>query len=416
MTIYDQMIEIFEGKEGKILTATEIKSRLINKYGSNRSSILPADYCYNRKNKTEAWKPLLVRLGYNEYKYMGENYPYTGKVYHKPQGSNKEIIVGEWIAGKYQEVEQQKALVLTWTEEAWPHEEIKRMYEEFKKNGEVSERWRVRTFSIAYAGMPVILYKQGEKYRGVFGVGYINSDASEPKHTDDGRILPHRIFDIVFTDFSDPIDDPLLPDSLVSPILGYAKSTRFSGSPIPIEMYDAIQEEILKRKNTDKTFNSYVVSPPESVLGTTSNEPKRKTRKGSYDPGRDRENKKLGDRGEEFIYLLEKDKLKKSNHYGLSEKVRWISRDEGDGFGYDIASYDENGKEIFIEVKTTKGNISTPFFMSLNEVETSKELGACYRIYRVYNFIEDPKFFILSGSIYECTGIELKPTEFKIIV
>lgn len=39
-------------------------------------------------------------LGNSRYKYLGENYPYTGKIFAKSVGSNKELVIGEWNNGK----------------------------------------------------------------------------------------------------------------------------------------------------------------------------------------------------------------------------------------------------------------------------------------------------------------------------
>ena len=98
-----------------------------------------------------------------------------------------------------------------------------------------------------------------------------------------------------------------------------------------------------------------------------------------------KEFKKRGDLGEQFIFSQEREKVKQ---YKLpsSKKVKWVSRDEGDGHGYDILSYDENGNEMFIEVKTTIGDENTSFFISANELEKSKLYADKYYLYRVYNF------------------------------
>ena len=40
---------------------------------------------------------------------------------------------------------------------------------------------------------------------------------------------------------------------------------------------------------------------------------------------------------------------------------------QGDGAGYDIKSFDENGNIKYIEVKTTAGSLNTDFYMSPKE-------------------------------------------------
>jgi hypothetical protein len=41
----------------------------------------------------------------NEYKFIGENYPYSGRIYAKPKGEKNDVIVGEWKNGKYSFIE-----------------------------------------------------------------------------------------------------------------------------------------------------------------------------------------------------------------------------------------------------------------------------------------------------------------------
>ena len=36
------------------------------------------------------------------------------------------------------------AIVVTWTENAWPAENIKQMYKEFLDNNIVTEKWRIK--------------------------------------------------------------------------------------------------------------------------------------------------------------------------------------------------------------------------------------------------------------------------------
>lgn len=69
---------------------------------SSKGNILPSDFCYNRYNfglKDFCGPFLFEYLGVGKYRLLGENYSYSGYIYHKPKGSN-EVIVGKWENGK----------------------------------------------------------------------------------------------------------------------------------------------------------------------------------------------------------------------------------------------------------------------------------------------------------------------------
>src|SRR5271156_3466571 len=91
-----------------------------------------------------------------------------------------------------------------------------------------------------------------------------------------------------------------------------------------------------------------------------------------FDPvERDNRNRALGRAGESFVLEVERRQLAKRQRSDLSERVRWIADEDGDGAGYDILSFEASGRERLIEVKTTNGGANTPFFLSRNEYETA---------------------------------------------
>lgn len=107
--------------------------------------------------------------------------------------------------------------------------------------------------------------------------------------------------------------------------------------------------------------------------------------------------------GEKLVLEYEKERLIKKGLGVYAEKVVWASQ-ESDRFGYDICSFDqdENGeiKEIKIEVKTTTSKVDTEFFVSKNELETSKQFGSSYCVYRLYDVRGNkPKFYRAFGPI-----------------
>lgn len=106
----------------------------------------------------------------------------------------------------------------------------------------------------------------------------------------------------------------------------------------------------------------------------------------------------IGFLGERLVLAYENDKLKR---LGLTDHTpKHISQNQGDGTGYDILSYDNTGKEIYIEVKTTTQGKETPFFISKHELDFSQKHADSYYLYRVYNVGEGkPSFYIIYGDL-----------------
>lgn len=129
---------------------------------------------------------------------------------------------------------------------------------------------------------------------------------------------------------------------------------------------------------------------------------------------KDKRNKALGDLGEELVLEYEKEVLKASNRSDLAAQVVHISKVEGDGAGYDIKSYNIDGSEKFIEVKTTKGHLNTDFFMSPREILFSKLNDKHFFLYRVYGVTKEnnASFYIIRGDVTK--EFEIKPTGFKL--
>jgi len=114
---------------------------------------------------------------------------------------------------------------------------------------------------------------------------------------------------------------------------------------------------------------------------------------------RDFRNRKLGREGEELVLQFERERLKLRDRSDLAKKIRWISEEDGDGAGYDILSFDEKGKERFLEVKTTVGSDTTPFYITRNELSFSSERPEAFRLCRVFDFSMRPRMFELAPPL-----------------
>jgi hypothetical protein len=119
-----------------------------------------------------------------------------------------------------------------------------------------------------------------------------------------------------------------------------------------------------------------------------------------FDPvERDHRNRALGSAGEEFVVDLERKRLNDANRPELARCIRWVAREEGDGAGYDVLSFDNLSQPRLIEVKTTNGSARTPFFLSRNEFEVASEKPDQWRIYRVHLFASEPRVFTIAPPL-----------------
>ncbi len=121
-------------------------------------------------------------------------------------------------------------------------------------------------------------------------------------------------------------------------------------------------------------------------------------------------NRSLGAAGEEFVLRFEVARLDSVGQGRLASRVEHVSKTRGDGAGFDILSFEESGRERLIEVKTTRYGDRTPFFVSRNEVEVSRERTDHYHLYRAYDFRRNPRLFCLGGQLDQ--SFELDPVQF----
>lgn len=113
---------------------------------------------------------------------------------------------------------------------------------------------------------------------------------------------------------------------------------------------------------------------------------------------REARNISLGRAGEEFILKYEDWRLRSFGCGHLADRIEHTA-DHSDGAGFDIRSFDVDGRERFIEVKTTAYARETPFFVSKQELDFAKSNENSYKLYRVFEFRVSPRLFELSGRI-----------------
>lgn len=125
---------------------------------------------------------------------------------------------------------------------------------------------------------------------------------------------------------------------------------------------------------------------------------------------------KIGDRGEELVLRNE---IEKTKGWGLPNetlsKVRRVSL-ESDDYGFDILSFDQEGNERYLEVKTTKTNGKNfSFILTRNEFETAKYYGKMYSFVIVFDILSNPRIWYMGNPfVEEPYKVKIQPTQYRV--
>ena len=174
-----------------------------------------------------------------------------------------------------------------------------------------------------------------------------------------------------------------------------------------LEQDRALDEAAIRRVETPAeaplldSFDQFVVPVPKpriSVNETRLEWVKRVPIKRDY-LERESRNRSLGLAGELLVMEYEARRLHEAGGRKYADRIDHVARSKGDGMGFDILSFDADGRERFIEVKTTAYVAETPFFISPNEVNFSKEQAEQFHLYRLFGFRDKPQMFTLPGAV-----------------
>jgi hypothetical protein len=147
-------------------------------------------------------------------------------------------------------------------------------------------------------------------------------------------------------------------------------------------------------------FHAVKEPPPERIYEVREPPPRLQRRPFKRDYlEQEAANRALGRAGEDFVVRFEQWRLAQHGLGQLAARVEHVAKTQGDGLGYDVLSFSEDGSPRFIEVKTTSFGKRTPFFVSPNEVEFAQAEANRFSLYRVFDFRESPRLFELPGSI-----------------
>lgn len=133
---------------------------------------------------------------------------------------------------------------------------------------------------------------------------------------------------------------------------------------------------------------------------------------GKFDPAeRDARNRDLGKAGEKFVVEFERIRLRQAGREDLAGNVRWVSDVDGDGLGYDVRSFEPDGQERLLEIKTTCGHERTPFWLTKREVDVAAERSDRYRVRRVFHFRNRAQMFEIAPPLED--ALFMTPTMYS---
>ena len=189
----------------------------------------------------------------------------------------------------------------------------------------------------------------------------------------------------------DSLDETELQNDLKEYIRAYEK---IIDDPRSIPLIDNLAEIVLD-EDDQKSSEDFDYEIPE--YEPTIKEAKEKV----YSPKKSKNNKKniiptkpskrVGRAGEEHVYNFEYKKLMDKGREDLAKLIVKQYEDLSFFPGYDIKSFNEDGEEIYIEVKSTVSKGKDYFEISDNEVLAAKSLKDSYFIYQVTDALANPK-------------------------
>ncbi|WP_050995708.1 MULTISPECIES: DUF3883 domain-containing protein [Bradyrhizobium] len=176
----------------------------------------------------------------------------------------------------------------------------------------------------------------------------------------------------------------------------------------PSFLYPASTDTQPLALNDDAIF----VAPPQLTDMEKTLPPAIRQLVGKFDPAeRDARNRSLGKAGEKFVVEFERIRLRRAGREDLADNVRWVSDLDGDGYGYDVRSFEPDGQERLLEIKTTCGHERTPFWLTKREVEVAAERKDKYRVRRVFHFRNHAQMFEIAPPLED--ALFMTPTTYS---
>ena len=209
---------------------------------------------------------------------------------------------------------------------------------------------------------------------------------------------------------SNPIDGQVMSDKFAVRLSQATTNIRLSYFPVLMELFDETQDDIIEEENKNIEAKTIRVISNFSITGIHSFNTILHGKTKDYIKAH-KNQMAVGKTGEELILKYEKEKLCSLGKVELSEKVKIVSEDSS--LGYDILSFNENGQEIHIEVKSKAGMLKYfDFYISDNEYQKLKNNTNHIIYYISYLRSPSPFLFKLNGLMINENNI--KPVLYRV--
>lgn len=188
----------------------------------------------------------------------------------------------------------------------------------------------------------------------------------------------HANISAVMIEMGYPYVDGYKPRSNYQNLLQEVVERRVYASPeLATTVAKLIEEPVVKPMGITDILSILVDPPvPEKRRETLYEKPSRPrvTPKRNY-LEQEAHNQSLGRAGEELVLEFEHQRLWKAGQKTLAERIDHVAA-RTDGLGFDILSFETDGRERLVEVKTTRFGAMNPFFATNNEVAVSEKRSA----------------------------------------
>lgn len=212
----------------------------------------------------------------------------------------------------------------------------------------------------------------------------------------------HQNISAILIESGYPYVEGYKPLSNYQELLRVAVEERLSGSPAIDSVVTQIVEKPAAEIKSIDDLLAIQVDPPEreekSLQAKEQPQVARTPMRRNYLELEAR-NSSLGRAGEELTFRFEQERLRRMGEPKLAANVQLLTKTIGDHLGYDVLSFERDGRERLIEVKTTRFGQWTPFFATRKEVNVSDQRAEQYQLYRIFAFDARPRLFALPGSL-----------------